>query len=454
MQVGADLLATATTDGQQISQIVEIRMKPPGDGGSGCPTVEVKGSDGWATENTILGRSPSGALLLDDYRIRTTPDTSGGVVALRVSESEQEYTTLDQVRLVAVDHSASSRAFASGDRVLLGTAVAASRVLKSTGEDVSAQLSGGGFYAGQPGDTLLVEMDAPALVSASSLMAGGSANATTTGGGGGDVIDDGGGKGPQPGAGQLRGPAPTRTDVTDTIVLGTSGIIVQAPSGVGDWDTVLHYYPREKPDGAVLDTVGYDRLRLIFVGHHDVRFVGRLVRSNEPLLASKLPLLAAHHSRYGDVSQAVSALGNLMTDLAPGDTVSLSFQNVPPTANKVRDLFLLTSGVYTSNLPAGAHPTGPDLPTRFALGQNRPNPFARSTTIRFDLPTARVVRLEVFDLQGRLVKTLADESFEAGSFTRTWDRMSNSGEEVRSGIYLYRLSAAGFQAQKKMLLLP
>jgi hypothetical protein len=373
---------------------------------------------------------------------------------VRIRENEQEYTTLDQVRLIAVDHSIDSRAYAAGERVLLGLPQAAARVTKSTGEDVTAQLSGAGYYAGQPGDTLLVEMGSSPSTGTASLLANNSPNATDTGGGGGDVIDDGGGKGAQPGVGQLRGPTPSGPDVTDAMVLGTSGIIVQAPSAQGDWDTVLHYYPRERPDGAVLDTIGYDRLRLIFVGQHNVRFIGRLIRSNEQLSAAKLPLLAASHSRYGDVSQAVSALGNLMTDLAPGDTVSLSFRNVALAESKTRDLFLFTNGVYTSNLPAGAHPARPVLPTRFALRQNQPNPFSTTTLIRFDLPMPSPVRLEVFDLQGRLVKTLANGPFNAGSFSLAWDHRTDSGVSVRPGIYLYRINAAGHQAQAKMLLMP
>jgi hypothetical protein len=240
----------------------------------------------------------------------------------------------------------------------------------------------------------------------------------------------------------------------DEIVLSTSGIIVQAPDSQGDWQTVTHYYPRERPDGAVLDTVGYDRLRLVFVGQHSIRFIGRLIPSDEAIVATKLPMVAAYHSRHGDVSQAVSALGNLTTDLAPGDTVSLSFQNVPLAEGSVRDLFLFTNGVYTSNLPAGAHPTDPDRPTRFALRQNRPNPFFATTMIRFDLPEASPVRLEVFDLQGRLVRTLANRSFDAGSFSLAWDHKTDSGLPARPGIYLSRMIAGGFRAQNKMLLMP
>jgi hypothetical protein len=416
--------------------------------GGGCPTVDTRTTGGWAVENTILGRSQTDKLGLDAYRLRyaSSGDT---VVALRVREDEQEFTTLDEVRLVAVDHSPSTQAYGVGDKVLLGFPSPAAKVVTSSGVDVTAQLAGGNGYTGLPGDTLLVDM-----VGESAAMAAVSANATTGGGGGGDVIDDGGGKGAQPGTAQLGGPTPASTQDTDASVLNTSGIIVQAPGTQGDWDTVVHYYPRERPDGAVLDTVGYDRLRLVFVGQHRIRFIGRLNRAPEALVASKLRMISAQHTRYGDVSQAVSGLGNLLTDLAPGDTVSLAFRNVPLAPNMVRDFFLLTNGVYTSNLPAGGHPVDPPIPTRLALAQNRPNPFAASTTIRFDVPTATQVSLEVFDLQGRHVKTLADSRFAPGTFSVVWDHSTDAGGPVRPGVYLYRMIAGGFHAQQKMLLLP
>jgi hypothetical protein len=69
----------------------------------GCPYVDVKTAEGWATENTILGRSPAGELGDDAYRIKLPPDTRDSRVTVRVRENEQEITTLDQARLVVVD---------------------------------------------------------------------------------------------------------------------------------------------------------------------------------------------------------------------------------------------------------------------------------------------------------------------------------------------------------------
>ncbi|MFA4839849.1 MAG: T9SS type A sorting domain-containing protein, partial [Candidatus Neomarinimicrobiota bacterium] len=70
--------------------------------------------------------------------------------------------------------------------------------------------------------------------------------------------------------------------------------------------------------------------------------------------------------------------------------------------------------------------------------------FNPVTTIGYDLPTSATVKLQIFDLTGRLVQTLVDESRPAGSYTAIWN-----AQNVGSGIYFYRLNAGDFTAVKK-----
>ncbi|MBD3217581.1 MAG: T9SS type A sorting domain-containing protein [candidate division Zixibacteria bacterium] len=91
-----------------------------------------------------------------------------------------------------------------------------------------------------------------------------------------------------------------------------------------------------------------------------------------------------------------------------------------------------------------------ELPKKFQLCQNRPNPFNPITVINFDLPEACQVRLEVFNLLGQRVESLVDDYLDAGNHSITWDtRQSN----VSSGIYFYRIEAGKNIESKKMLLL-
>jgi hypothetical protein len=92
-------------------------------------------------------------------------------------------------------------------------------------------------------------------------------------------------------------------------------------------------------------------------------------------------------------------------------------------------------------------------PARFALHANAPNPFGPLTTIRFDLPRPSPVRLAVFDIAGRKVRTLVDETLPAGSRSVIWDGRDGTGNPAASGIYFYRFEAGSYSETKKMTLL-
>jgi hypothetical protein len=100
----------------------------------------------------------------------------------------------------------------------------------------------------------------------------------------------------------------------------------------------------------------------------------------------------------------------------------------------------------------GTPSPGPGGP-RFALEANRPNPFARSTSIRYSLPSRQRVKLEIFDVRGRRIRVLADATEEPGRYSATWDRRTASGSLSAAGVYFCRLSAGPFQAERKMLIL-
>ena len=98
--------------------------------------------------------------------------------------------------------------------------------------------------------------------------------------------------------------------------------------------------------------------------------------------------------------------------------------------------------------------TGSLIPASFALRQNQPNPFNARTTIRFELPMATMVRMEVFDLQGRRLQVLADRLYAPGYHSVEWDQRTRSGDSAKPGLYFYRIQAGPFRDRKKMVLLP
>jgi flagellar hook assembly protein FlgD len=95
-----------------------------------------------------------------------------------------------------------------------------------------------------------------------------------------------------------------------------------------------------------------------------------------------------------------------------------------------------------------------DAPTVFSLDQNEPNPFRGTTAIQFAVPRAGQVRIEIFDLLGRRIRTLADKPFEVGMHSVQWDQRDDHGNLTRPGVYMYRMIAGTFRSQRKMLLTP
>lgn len=93
-----------------------------------------------------------------------------------------------------------------------------------------------------------------------------------------------------------------------------------------------------------------------------------------------------------------------------------------------------------------------DHPNNYDLEQNYPNPFNPTTIVAFSIPTAQAVKLEIFNIRGQLVTTLADQFYEAGHHQIEWDSRDHIGDPVASGVYLYRVKTGDFTKTKKMVL--
>ena len=88
-----------------------------------------------------------------------------------------------------------------------------------------------------------------------------------------------------------------------------------------------------------------------------------------------------------------------------------------------------------------------------ALKQNYPNPFNPETTINFYVAKNGEVIIDVYDLKGRKVKTLVENTYNKGSHSVVWNGKNEQGNDVASGVYLYRMRNGGFSSTRKMILL-
>ena len=95
-----------------------------------------------------------------------------------------------------------------------------------------------------------------------------------------------------------------------------------------------------------------------------------------------------------------------------------------------------------------------ELPLAFALHAVTPNPSRAAARIGFDLPASAAVSLEVFDVSGRLVRTLAHRAFPAGRHQVEWDGSGDHGGRVAPGVYLSRFRAGDFEATRRIVLIP
>lgn len=89
-----------------------------------------------------------------------------------------------------------------------------------------------------------------------------------------------------------------------------------------------------------------------------------------------------------------------------------------------------------------------DIPSAYSLSQNYPNPFNPATNIKFSIIKTEQVKLIVYDVQGREIQTLINESLKPGTYEASFD-----GSALSSGVYFYKLMTKGFTKTKKMLLI-
>jgi hypothetical protein len=92
-------------------------------------------------------------------------------------------------------------------------------------------------------------------------------------------------------------------------------------------------------------------------------------------------------------------------------------------------------------------------PKPLTLFQNYPNPFNPSTIISFYLPAPGHVTLDIFDIQGRKIRTLIDAEKDPGTHDVIWNGTNDTGNTVASGVYYYRLVAGKKAITKKLILL-
>ncbi len=229
-----------------------------------------------------------------------------------------------------------------------------------------------------------------------------------------------------------------------------SEITVERESSDGERDTLGRFTPAETENLLGLCALR-ERGRVAIPGFLGLERVMAHFRQR----AQDYVLVDARHSRLGPLGAEFIASGG-SPELLAGDVVDLTYAVASHGQHDVPSWYLLVRRQGTAPpIPFSQRRSlDASLPASFALHQSEPNPAGTSTIIRFDLPLERPVKLEVFDLLGRRVATLADRTYSAGSHVAEWNLRDASGAAVRPGVYAYRIMAGAFRARGKMSAVP
>jgi flagellar hook assembly protein FlgD len=94
-----------------------------------------------------------------------------------------------------------------------------------------------------------------------------------------------------------------------------------------------------------------------------------------------------------------------------------------------------------------------DVPMVTKLSGNYPNPFNPETTINFSTKEDGNVRIDIYNIKGQRVTTLVNEHMKADNHKVVWTGKDNSGRQVSSGVYFYKMKAGKYTSTKKMILM-
>ena len=148
-----------------------------------------------------------------------------------------------------------------------------------------------------------------------------------------------------------------------------------------------------------------------------------------------------YYSIYGDtIKPALDFYGELI--------VPFSISDGALTADDTLKIKVISLEIKDSDQELGSQ-----LPKQFALHPNYPNPFNPSTTISYDLSQETYVRITIYDITGKRIRTLVNQLQSVGTRTIVWDGMDDFNRTVSGGVYLYSIEAAAFRKTRKMLLL-
>jgi len=400
----------------------------------GCPFIYVWNGIEYEEDNTILAASElgSGEPVTDYYLLSKNLVATGNEYRTQIREFENEVSYIDQVNLVAVDHSPEIKVAVTPQGKIFGfdKEFAPIACVDQNGKDHLSKIKskdGVYFVSEEPGYLIVTYSQRNVWP---------------------DVLYD-----PppiQPTAPDLPDPEPPQKKAGIVSIL-----TVEVQDIYGEWHKVGNLPPRFYPERSFYVLEASDlqldeefQVRISWDQYYSADELKYYARSKEKPAKIWSQPISAVNSAGGEILEQLLQVDEEYATLTPGQTMDLSFLVAPPPEpGMVRDFVLQTTGYYVSlKKPSVA-------PTSFALLNNYPNPFNASTVILYTLPEAAQVKLEIFNVLGQRIRVLVNEHQSAGYKSIAWDGKDDKGADVASGVYFYRLETENYSDSKKMVLM-
>ncbi len=400
-----------------------------GSGGGGCPMLYTWNGNGYTLENTILTQSQgkSNPEAEDDFypfALGIVPDD--GYYKIQIREYENEVTYLDEIELVTVDYHEDLNIAISnqGEIFSYRDAVAPLSAVDEWGRDLMpyvGKLDDVWMDVDYPGSMILTYenlFNTPEYLNSDKkdtrIMASG-----------------------------LPEPPPNKQKVSVESTNGQGNdITAEIEDANGNWYYLGAIPPREiKSENSkfLFDAEGVDlgetfRIKISWKSSYNADFQALYLGKGFDFTEKRLVPEEVVHSDIGQVKGKLLASDGHILTIEPGQVVDLKFkaENTSLLERMNRRFFLKSHGYYKTL-------TNEFLPDEFVLEDNYPNPFNPTTIINFSVPVKSDVSIVVFNVLGQEVKTLLDGEIVAGNHQVIWGGDNNSGKQVASGVYLYRL---------------
>ncbi|MGI0014042.1 MAG: FlgD immunoglobulin-like domain containing protein, partial [Nitrososphaera sp.] len=230
-------------------------------------------------------------------------------------------------------------------------------------------------------------------------------------------------------------------DAQITVDINIDGSRISPPDSVGSFTGSLRWKP------AILSYVSHSGVKGNFLG---------LVRTTNTSTGT-LGFNGVNPAGVGGKSNVLTVTFKVVGAKDSSTVLDLAFSAMAtgsPAFTNLLPILTVTDGTITVADPTSVRERAAP-PQGFRLEQNFPNPFNPETTIPFTVPAAwkAPITLRIYDLHGRLVKTLLEgKIMPSGVHHAVWDGKDSSGEPATSGLYFYQLTSGKLVATRKMVL--